>query len=116
MRTYVSLSGRLGVAPGVGGVLAAVLLAPFVLGAIIASGLLAVLAAALGAVTGHHLRPSSRTLSATAWSVAALIPLGLLLAFFGHASDAAVKAGVYIALGAVPASIVLLMASVYAEG
>lgn len=115
MHTYVSPRGRVGVAPTLGGALVAVVLAPLVLGAAIAAIAIAAAAGLAGAATGRHLRVSASALGAAGWAVAVLIPLGLIVAFFGHESAGLVEAGAYTALGAVPTSIGLVAASVFTD-
>jgi hypothetical protein len=116
MRAFVTTRGNIGVAPGIGGLLIAVVLAPFVLAFVVLAALVSGSAAVLGAVVGHRVRVSPAALSGLGWTVAALIPAGLCVAFFGHADETLVEVGFYTALGAVPTSIALIAGSVFAEG
>jgi hypothetical protein len=114
MRAFVTTRGNVGIAPGIGGVLVAVVLAPFLLAVAIAAALVGVCAAAIGALVGHRVRVPAATLSGLGWAAFALIPTGLCVAFFGHADETLVKAGLYTTLGAIPTSIALIAASVFA--
>lgn len=116
MRLFVSTRGNVGVAPGISGVLAAIVLAPFVLAVGVLAAVIGALAAAVGAITGRHVKVSATALSTIGWSVAALIPLGLIVAFFGNESKALVEVGLYTSLGAIPTSIALIAASMFTEG
>jgi hypothetical protein len=115
MKIFVSSRGNVAVAPGVGGVLAAVVLAPFVLAVALLAAAVSGVAAIMGALIGHRVKVSSATLGRLGWTVSALIPLGLVVAFFGHDSKALVEVGLYTSLGAVPTSIALIAASVFVE-
>ena len=116
MNVYVGRCGA-GVVSGLGALLLAVLLAPLVLGAAVAICAIAAVVAGIAALTGHRLGHSmARYLIGVGKLVAVAIPLGLLVAFFGHESPSAVSAGFYTALGAVPLSIALIVAGIYAEG
>jgi hypothetical protein len=116
MRTFVTTRGNIGVAPGIGGLLIAIVLAPFVLAVAIATALVGLCAAAVGAVVGHKVRVPAATLSGLGWAAFALVPTGLCVAFFGHADETLVKAGFYTALGAVPTSIAFIAASLFVQG
>jgi hypothetical protein len=85
MRAFVTTRGNVAVAPGIGGLLIAIVLAPFVLAMAVLAALLSGSAVVFGAVVGHRVRVSPAAFSRIGWSVAALIPAGLCVAFFGHA-------------------------------
>jgi hypothetical protein len=109
---------RFGIGVGFGTLLlvamATVVLAPLVLGVLIAAALVLAAAAAIGAVTGHRVRIPAEALATVGWALVAAIPLGLGVAFFGHADQTAVEVGLYTALAALPTSLVLLAASIFA--
>jgi hypothetical protein len=110
---------RFGIGMGFGTVLFVVLLvtvlAPLVIGVGVAALLVVAAAAAIGAITGHHLRVPASALSGLGWAAFAVIPGGLFVAFFGHTDPALVEVGLYATLAAVPTSTLLIAAGTFAR-
>jgi hypothetical protein len=114
MRGYITTRG-IGVSTGSGGLLLGLLLAPLALAGAVAAATIAGTSALAGALIGRGVRLSPQLLERCGWTTAALIPLGLVVAFFGHESDAMVHLGLYTSLAAIPLSVGLIAASVFAD-